>query len=195
MQVSYTFSKAIDEGSGVTSTGESLPQGQRWIYAYDPDLRRGLSSFDVRNNLSTNFSYSPTWGANLTGLSGALAKGWQINGILTISDATPLTVLDSRTAQDDRIGANEGLRPDLIPAGNSNPVLGGPDLYFDPTQFTPSRLGFFGTLPAQHGHRTGTGDVRLVGVQELRNGRRSDSSICGSRCSISSTARISARRT
>jgi hypothetical protein len=105
-----------------------------------------LSAFDVRNNLSTNVSYELPWGQGLSGLAGALARGWQINAILTLSDGTPLTVLDSRNIQSDRIGDNEGLRPDLIPGGNANPVLGGPDLYFDPTQFVPSQLGFFGTL-------------------------------------------------
>lgn len=73
-------------------------------------------------------------------------KGWQINGILAVSDGYPLTVFDTNSAQVDRIGSNEALRADLVPGGNNNPVLGGPQRYYDTSQFAPSRLGFFGTL-------------------------------------------------
>ena len=41
----------------------------------------------------------------------------------------------------------EGLTVDLVPGGNPNPVLGGSDRYYDVTQFAPSKVGFFGTLP------------------------------------------------
>ena len=40
----------------------------------------------------------------------------------------------------------ESLRVNLIPGGDSNPVLGGPDKYFDTSQFAPSEEGYFGTL-------------------------------------------------
>ena len=61
-----------------------------------------------------------------------------------------------------------GLRPNLIPGGNNNPVLGGPDKYYDVSQFVPSHCmgsrvckagdpdyqpGFFGNL----GRNTVTG--------------------------------------
>ena len=34
----------------------------------------------------------------------------------------------------------------LINGGDDDPVLGGPDRYYDPTQFLPSQLGRFGTV-------------------------------------------------
>jgi len=145
-QVAYTFSKTIDQFSGLTNSGDNLAQTQRGIYGWDMHLARGLAQFDIRNSLVTNFSYEPSFAANTTGIAGMLAKGWQLNGILTLSDGYPLTVFDERTVQRNRIGNVEALRADLIPGGNANPVLGGPEKYFDVSQFAPSQVGFFGNL-------------------------------------------------
>ena len=145
-QAAYTLSKTIDEGSGITSSGDRFPQGQRSMYVWDLDKRRGLSAYDVRNNFSANFTYEIPASQGLTGLTGALARGWQVNGVVTLMDGSPLTVTDSSTAQSDRIGSSEGLTVDLKEGGNPNPVLGGSDRYYDVTQFEPSKLGYFGTL-------------------------------------------------
>ena len=156
-QLSYNFSHAIDQSSGVTQGGEELPQGQRGIYYWDLHLKRGPAAFDIKHNFVANFSYEPTFGRGLTGAAGMLGKGWQFNGILSLISGHPLSVLDSNNAEQiTRIGDVEGLRANLIPGGNNNPVLGGPDKYYDPTQFTPSELGYFGT--------TGPGTVRSPGL-------------------------------
>ena len=144
-QVAYTLSKAIDQGAGVTSGGDNLPQSQRGIYLFDLDFKRSLSSLDIRNNFVANFSYDVPTG-DLPGIAGAIARGWQLNGILTLTDGHPLTPLDPNAEQDDRIGTNELLTPNLIPGGDGNRVLGGPDRYFDTSQFTRSTLGFFGNV-------------------------------------------------
>src|SRR5205823_361713 len=44
MQVAYTLSKTVDDGSGVTSTGDNFVQGQRGDYTWDMKLKRGLAS-------------------------------------------------------------------------------------------------------------------------------------------------------
>jgi len=145
VQMSYNFSKAIDDGSGVTSGGDGLPENSRGIYFWDMHLKRGLSAFDIRNSFSANFTYEvPT--ADLSGVGGALVNGWQINGIVSISDGTPVSIRDSSDLQNDIIGDNEYLRVNLIPGGDNNPVLGGPDQYYDPNQFELSTLGRFGNL-------------------------------------------------
>ncbi|MSO20661.1 MAG: hypothetical protein EXQ56_09410 [Acidobacteria bacterium] len=146
VQLAYTFSKTIDQFSGLTNSGDNLAQTQRGIYGWDMQLARGPAQFDIRNSLVTNFSYEPSFAANTSGIAGMIAKGWQLNGILTLSDGYPLTVFDDRVAQRNRIGNVEALRADLIPGGNANPVIGDPNGYFDVTQFAPSQLGFFGNL-------------------------------------------------
>jgi hypothetical protein len=162
IQLGYTFSKTIDQGNAIS--GGSFTDNQRTINAWDMNLKTALSSQDVRNHLTTNFSYEVPLGKNFTGIRGALVKEWQLNGILTISSGSPATVRDSATAQQiARLAETAGLTVNLIPGGNINPTsgttsgcagypmpagtrLGGPNLYFDPCQFTPSTVGFLGTL-------------------------------------------------
>jgi len=142
----FTYSKATDEGSGVTSGGDELPQSQRGIYAWDLHLKRGPSAYDVRKVFSANMSYELPFGNGLTGVAGALARGWQVNSVVTLTDGYALSVLESSADQARRIGDDEDLRPDLIPGGNPSPVTGDPERWFDVSQFTPSRLGYFGTV-------------------------------------------------
>jgi hypothetical protein len=147
MQSAFTWSRARDEGSGVTSGGDELPQSQRGIYAWDMELKRGPSAYDVRKAFSTNLSYELPFGRDATGVAGALARGWQVNGVFTLTDGYPVSVTDSNTLQEQRIGDTEDLRVNLVPGGDPNPVLGGPDQYYDISQFAPSTLGFFGNAP------------------------------------------------
>ena len=157
MQLAYNFSHVIDQGAGVTQGGEALPQGQRGVYYWDVHMKRSPAAFDIKHSFVTNFSYEPTFGRDLAGVAGAIVKGWQLNGVLSLSSGHPLSVLDdANAAQITRIGDAESLRVDLIPGWNNNPVLGGPDRYYDPSQFTPSRTGFFGTV--------GPGTVRAPGL-------------------------------
>jgi hypothetical protein len=160
VQLSYTFSKAIDDGSGTTGS-DNFPQGQRTIFHWDWNMNKGPAGFDVRNNFVANFSYEVPLGENLSGIGAAIVKGWQANGIITLSSGYPLTILEARTAQLNRMGFTTGLRPDLAPNGNSNPIegttagctgiaeglkVGTPDLYYDPCQFQLGPVGFFGNL-------------------------------------------------
>ncbi|MCZ6490814.1 MAG: hypothetical protein O7A06_09825, partial [Acidobacteria bacterium] len=160
-QVSYTLSKAIDMASGVTSNGDNLPQQQRGIYYFDNHLKRGLSSADIRNNLVSNFSWTLPSG-DLTGIGRALLGGWQINGILSLSDGHPLSVLDEASdGQDDAFNQTDLLFANLIPGGDNGAVRGTPEQWLDTSQFIPSACvggtacregdpdwqpGFFGTL-------------------------------------------------
>ena len=147
MQASYTLGKATDEGSGVTSGGDNLIQGQRTVHGYwDIHLDRGLAAHDTRNNFTANFTYELPFAQSSTGLTAALAKSWQLNGIVMIADGFPVSLGGAGTAASNRVGSADGMRVDLKPGGNDNPVLGGPDLYYDPTQFLPTQLGYFGTV-------------------------------------------------
>ena len=147
MQASYTLSKTVDDGSGVTSTGDNFVQGQRGDYAWDMTLKRGLASFDVRHSFTSNFSYNiPAFNA-LNGWKGVVAKGWQLNGILTRTSGYPFSIQENRTAQVNAIGNRDNLRASLIPGGNNNPIRkGNPDAYVDASQFVLAPIGMFGNL-------------------------------------------------
>ena len=159
-QAAYSYSKNIDQGSSPINLVERLPQPQRWMYYWDKAMVRGRSLLDIRNNFVTNATYDfPRTG--LTGVAGAVANGWQVSGILTLSDGHAFRLSDGSSAQRVAFFRNEGLRPNLIPGGNNDPVRGGPDRYYDPTQFVLSsctgardcragdpdyRVGYFGNL-------------------------------------------------
>jgi len=147
MQVAYTLSKTVDDGSGVTSTGDNFVQGQRGDYTWDMKLKRGLASFDVRHSFTTNFSYNiPSFNAK-NGWKGVVVNGWQLNGILTLSSGYPFSIEENRTAQVNAIGNRDNLRPSLIPGGKNNPInKGNPDAYVDASQFVLAPVGTFGNL-------------------------------------------------
>lgn len=149
-QASYIFSRTIDNGSNVVSAdfegvGSFLPQ--------DPDNlkgHRGLTPFHIKHNLVVNYRYDLPIGpkrkhwSNLAGVAGRLIEGWQINGIVTLSSGSPFTI-NLGSFDRSRAGVQED-RPNLKPGRSNNPVLGGPDRYFDPTAFELQPAGFFGTL-------------------------------------------------
>ena len=110
------------------------------------EFRRGLASSDVRKSFKANVSYELPFARGRKELIGLLAKGWQINSIVTLTDGFPLSVEAKSANQQRRIGDDEQLRPNLIPGGNQNPVTGDPNRWFDTSQFTPPALGFFGNL-------------------------------------------------
>ncbi|MBI3940062.1 MAG: TonB-dependent receptor [Acidobacteria bacterium] len=139
---SYTWSKSVDDRSNTsTIQGTNNPQQQQ-----DPDnvrSDRGPSAFDVRHNFVLNFTYDlPSAGS---GLAGWLVRGWQVNGISAFASGSPLTaVLGFNRSRnlDDRVPD----RPNLKAGASNNPVLGGPDLYFDVTAFELQPAGFFGNV-------------------------------------------------
>jgi hypothetical protein len=162
LQFAYSYSKAIDEGSGMGNS-EGFLQNQGSAYYWDKAMTRGRASFDIRNNSVTNLTYDlPRM--DLTGIAGALANGWQVSGILSLADGPAFSMDEEGNSAQRREMTRRGtggLRPNLIPGGNNNPVLGGPDLYYDPTQFVSStctgarvcrsgdpdyRVGYFGNL-------------------------------------------------
>ncbi|MEZ5351404.1 MAG: carboxypeptidase regulatory-like domain-containing protein [Bryobacteraceae bacterium] len=140
LRVNYTFARNIDEGSiTVTQGGDNdLPQ--------DPDSRkaeRGLSNYDVRNYFVTYWSYDapdlpgPKW----------FGRGWQWNAITTVSSGNPFSVVVGFDRARARFQAGTSpQRPDLVAGRSTNPVLGGPDRYFDPSAFALPEPGFYGNL-------------------------------------------------
>jgi outer membrane receptor protein involved in Fe transport len=146
-QLSYTFSRSIDDSSGINSQdfGNVVQYGLDW---YDRTIDRGLSAFHVKHNLTFNWTYDLPFGRNLKGLAGALVKGWQLNNITAIHSGTPFTVRlgfnRSGNLNTTSFSANE--RPNLKAGASSNPVLGDPDGYFDVNAFELPPVNTRGTL-------------------------------------------------
>ncbi|HMB27931.1 MAG TPA: TonB-dependent receptor [Blastocatellia bacterium] len=146
-QVSYTFSRSIDDSSGINSQdfGNVVQYGLDW---YDRTIDRGLSAFHIKHNLTFNWTYDLPFGRNLKGLAGALVKGWQLNNITAIQSGTPFTVRlgfnRSGNLNTTSFSANE--RPNLKAGASSNPILGDPNRYFDVNAFELPAVNTRGTL-------------------------------------------------
>jgi hypothetical protein len=195
LQLAYTFSKTMDQSADATNA--EFSEGQRTMYAWDTNLLKSLSSQHIPNTFKSNFIYDIPAGRNLTGLAAALAKGWQLSGIITLADGAPRSITGGSTENSNRMGSASGLRADLIPDGNNNPTsgtsigctqgsgantrivaagaeLGTPDYYYDVCQFTPARPGFYGTLGRNTVIMPGTAniDFSLGKDFDLREGQR-----------------------
>jgi len=142
VQGSYTLSKNIDTQSSHLS-GETA--GTTVMNPFDLLQDKGLADTDVRHNFSANWVYELPWGKGLSGVSRALVHGWTVNGILNLASGNPTTVV-SNAALTHNLIREGNVRPDLAPGGNSNPVIGDPDQYFDVTNFVPQQRGFYGTV-------------------------------------------------
>jgi hypothetical protein len=78
--VSYTYSKSIDEASNL---GEQIDP-------FDPNLTRGLSSFDMRHNFVASYSYQLPFDKLFSGHD-LWTKQWSISGITRFSSGLPVT--------------------------------------------------------------------------------------------------------
>jgi hypothetical protein len=157
-KVSYTFSKSIDDTSILISqhaSGNSSAVENPFNFKAD----KGLSAFDVRNNVVMNFTYDMPWKATAAALNKLLA-GWQLGGIVTLQSGTPFTALTSFSRSRDQ-ARSVSDRPNLAPGAKANHTsgttggcnglaagtkLGTPDHYFDPCSFVLPDVGTYGNL-------------------------------------------------
>jgi hypothetical protein len=121
------------------------------VFLQDLSLGKGLAAFHASNRLSASgvwllpFGAGRAVGTDWPRWLDAIVGGWQLGGILTLSDGNPSTVGMGTPAALTSIGFS-GLRPDLIEGGNNNPVTGDPDKYFDVSQFVPPPPRTIGNL-------------------------------------------------
>ena len=152
-QVSYSWSKALAESDGAISRPLNIDGLQGNTGTQDPEnikADKALSQFDQRHSFATSFSYDFPFARNITGAAGTIFSGWAANGILTLRSGNPVGISLGFDRTFSRVrGGSNGDRPDLKSGGDNNPVLGGPDRYYDPTQFVLQPLGYFGNLGRQ----------------------------------------------
>jgi len=136
-QVSYTYSKSIDDSS--TFTG-STDFGDADRTAYLGQHERGLSAFDVTQSFFTNFVYELP-GSQWTGAAGKVLGGWSLSGVLRLHSGNPIN--PDATQPQVKIGSTtfstnyvDGSNLNLNPGGNQNPVHAqNPENYFDASQY------------------------------------------------------------
>jgi hypothetical protein len=124
--------------------------------------------------LVANFNYDLPLGRNLKGASGTLLQGWQINSIVSVTSGVPFTVENSANLDRDRDRAFGASRPNLLAGRSNNPVLGGPDRYYDSSAFQLQDPGFYGNLGRNtlFGPGLATWDFALIKNIALRSEER-----------------------
>jgi hypothetical protein len=143
--VSYTYAKSIDETSGIrVNDGDTLfPQN-----SYCMRCERGYSSFDTRHRAVTSILYDLPLGKGRqmdisNPVLNAVAGGWQVGSILTLSTGFPLTVVSGSDRSNtgagfDRPNYNTGVDPNL---DNHDPQR-----WFNPAAYTVQAFGTFGNV-------------------------------------------------
>jgi hypothetical protein len=86
----YTFSRSIDNSSSSIAV-TNFNNSALGSFIFDPAVARGLSDFDVRQNMVLNATWLLPHSASATGLARWAANGWQIGEILTDQTGLPFT--------------------------------------------------------------------------------------------------------
>ncbi|MBI3894443.1 MAG: hypothetical protein HY313_00790, partial [Acidobacteria bacterium] len=148
---SYTWSKNLSKATGLGVTGgeggNSFQTSNSWDYK---NFDKGRADQDVPHNFNFNFTYEIpvgqglAFGSNMGSVANAILGGWQINGTFTKRSGLPQTI--GGPGYSTNTFCRCDVRPILKPGGNTNPVIGELDHWFDETQFLPVAPGYFGNL-------------------------------------------------
>jgi len=111
-QVSYTYSRCIDDGSassGVEQASFEITD------VYNQRYDRGPCTFNVTQSLRVNSVYTLPFRGN------RLVSGWQVSEILSAASGFPVNVMNGLTPQQANTGGLTGDRPDYSGAAGCHP--------------------------------------------------------------------------
>jgi Carboxypeptidase regulatory-like domain len=144
--VSYTWSKSIDNGSGIRVLGTDPLKPEKGDC---PNCEWGLSVFDARHRFTTSFLYDLPVGPGQKYLSsGALGRvigAWQLGGIVRASSGFPLTVT---TSLDQSLTSHGYDRPNVVSTVSSEVPSDQRSAaqWFNVSAFQMNPLGTFGNV-------------------------------------------------
>lgn len=111
-QVSYTYSRCIDDGSGSSGLEQAT---QEVTDVYNQGYDRGPCTFNATQVLHVNALYHLPFRGN------RLVEGWEIAPIVTVSTGLPVNVYNGLTPQESNTGGLTGDRPDYSGAPGCHP--------------------------------------------------------------------------
>jgi hypothetical protein len=142
VQGAFTWSKTMDTSSGSFAGDNFAGDVSPTVPWWDLRITRGLSDFNVGRNLVINALYDIPVPQSFHGPLGWITRGWQIGGILTLSDGVPAWPLSPPGQGADLMGQNNSEPisiPDRVPGCTlTNPSSGrhGTLQYINPACFT-----------------------------------------------------------
>jgi hypothetical protein len=111
-QVSYTYSRSIDDGSSSSGLEQGAPPMND---VYNPRYDRGPSSFNTTHALRVNGLYHLPFKGN------RLAEGWEVSPILTANTGLPVNVNNGLNPQQALTGGLTADRPNYSGAAGCHP--------------------------------------------------------------------------
>ena len=90
MQGSYTWGKSMDSNSGMIA-GDTLANSISSLPWFDLKLDRALSDYNIGRTLVVNSSWRLPSSTSSSRVLGWAANGWELGGILRVSDGPPFT--------------------------------------------------------------------------------------------------------
>jgi hypothetical protein len=169
-QANYTFSRSTDTWSGgLQGSSDFLTGSGSAVDWWDIEFERGRSSFDIPHNFVFNAVYAVPGSANMSGIAGWFANGWQFSGIVTISSGVPFHPIIGFDRAGDRQSDTDQQRPSWAPGRNAkDAIVGQVDKWFDPTAFVLPEVGTFGDV--RRNSLRGP-NLRLVDFSTFKNQR------------------------
>jgi hypothetical protein len=153
-QLSYTWSKCIDNTSGTSG----LEGGAPWTNPLAGNYDEGRCQFDRSHFLKLSSVYSFPFRGN------ALVSGWQLSGNFTYSSGAPWNVLLGFDQAGNGNSAEE--RPNII--SGINPIIGGVHGYANPAAFSVPAVGTLGNLQRDYLSGPGLVDFDFALLKDTR---------------------------
>jgi trimeric autotransporter adhesin len=143
-QVQYTYSKSLDNASSIGGAGGVVVQ-QDGNYAAE----RGLSSFDMRNQLRITSTYELPFGQQKKfanhGWTLKILGDWRLLNTFTWHTGTPFTAIVGGTASDSSgTGASGSTRADQVGDPNIGVCGGSASAFFNTAAFSAPPIGQYG---------------------------------------------------
>jgi hypothetical protein len=164
--VSYTYSKAMDDGSGFGDQVILNPDGT-------VTALRGLSIYDMTHNFAASYTYELPFD-KLFGKSNQATRGWKISGITQFTTGLPITIMEpddqsllGNTHNSAYYGSTD--EPDYTAGavfGDTNPRHGKP--YFNTSLFSQEPLGQQGTSRRRFFHGPGLNNWNLSLLKDVK---------------------------
>jgi hypothetical protein len=175
VQTAYTWSKTLDDASGITA-GDQLPG---YANHNRRDLDKSISALDIPHRVVASFEYELPFGAgerfaSRPGLLRAVAGGWTLNGIATLQSGPPIAIT-SETNRTSSFGGSQRPHSTGVSSRTPGGVRERLDNYFDGAAFSHAAPYTFGNLgrflPDNRGPAFRCLDMtvlKMIGVAENR---------------------------
>jgi hypothetical protein len=124
IQGSYTWSRAIDEGDGISQSDPYLSSIAD-LFGFDPHYGKGPADFNVTHNLTINYIWSIPTPNSWHGAAARVAGGWQLGGIFQANTGLPFTPLVAGDPMGTKAGTDAIAYPNRL-SGAGCESLGNP---------------------------------------------------------------------